>query len=53
MWHVQILCSLLHKVLYKIPQKTGTERPYFLGYGVSGQVVDKKCSVLFSAFFSQ
>ena len=39
--------------LYKIPQKTGTQRPYFLGYGVSGQIVDQKCSVLFLCFFSR
>ena len=47
---VLILCGL-HKALYKIPQKTGTELPYSLEYRMSGQIVDQKCSVLFLCFF--
>ena len=51
---VHILCGALggaHKAPYKIPQKTGTERPYFLGYRISGRIVDQKSSVLFRCFF--
>ena len=47
---VLIFCGL-HKALYKIPQKTGTELPYSLEYEMSGQIVDQKCSVLFLCFF--
>ena len=46
-----ILCGV-HKALCKIPQKSGTELPYSLEYGMSGQaVVGQKCSVLFQCFF--
>ena len=47
---VHILCGV-HKNLYKIPQKTSTELPYFLDYRRSGQIVDQKCFVLFLCFF--
>ena len=47
---VYILCGD-HKVLYKIPPKTDTELPYSLEYGLSGQIVDQKCSILFLCFF--
>ena len=43
---VHILCGV-HKALYKILQKTGTKLPYFLEYGMSGQIVDQKRSVTF------
>ena len=49
---VHSLCGVL-KALYKSPQKTGTEvlSRYSLEYGMSGQIVDQKCSVLFLCFF--
>ena len=43
---VHILCGA-YMALYKIPRKTGTELPSSLEYGMSGQIVDQKCSVLF------
>ena len=48
---VHSLCSV-YEALYKLFQKTGTERPYFLEYGLSGQIVDQKCSLLFLCFYS-
>ena len=48
---VHILCGA-HNALYKIPQEKGSELSYFFRYGVSGQIVDQKCSVLFLFFFS-
>ena len=49
---VHILCGA-HKTPYKIPQKTGTEHSFLLPrvYGMSGQIVDQRCSVLFLPFF--
>ena len=49
---VHILCGA-HMALDKIPQKTGTELPCSLEYGMSGQIVDQHCSVPFLCFFSQ
>ena len=42
---VLILCGV-HKALYKIPKKTGKNE-----YGLSGQIINQKCSVLFLRFF--
>ena len=42
----------VHKALYKIPQKTGTELSYFLEYVMSGQIADQKCSAYFFCTFS-
>ena len=47
---VHILCDA-HKAVYKITQKTGTDLASFLEYGMSGQIVGQKCSVLFLCFF--
>ena len=48
---VHIPCGA-HEVLYKLAQNTGTELSHLLGYRMSRQIVDQKCSVFFSVPFS-